>query len=113
MLHSLFCILLISNVLLSFVEAQARVSAGLTWTASDGSKLTGRILKTVPAPVSISMPWVSYKVVRTSGRGLLSGYTLVQRVWTHAGQAPKKPQRPGEKVEVRFTSEYWFYKQKN
>jgi len=90
-----------------------RISRNATWTASDGSKIVTRMLKSVPAAVPISLPWERYGIVTTSGRGLLSGYTAIQRVQTHAGQAPAKPpRRVGEKIQVGFTAEYWFYKRK-
>ena len=44
-----------------------RLSDGPVWTASDGSKIEARPKGTVPAPVSISIPWVSYEVTKTSG----------------------------------------------
>jgi hypothetical protein len=87
-----------------------RISSDSVWTATDGGKIQTKALKTVPAPVSISLPWVSYDVVKTNARGVLSGYSTIQRVQTHGGQAPVKPPRhTGEIVKTRFAAEYWFY----
>jgi hypothetical protein len=94
---------------------ETRITVRLTeddvWTAVDGSRIEGSEKKSVRAPVSFSLPWASYDVVKTGGQGLLSGYSFVTRVQTHGGNAPASPPaHVGDSVQVRFAAEYWFYR---
>lgn len=87
------------------------LTEGAVWTAVDGSSLGGREKRSVPAPVSISLAWASFEVLKTEGQGLLSGYSFVQRVQTHGGAAPATPPAHQEDTtQVRFAAEYWFYR---
>jgi hypothetical protein len=89
---------------------RVRLSAGPVWTASDRSRIIGRIEKTVPSPASINAPWALYRVVRTEGQGILAEQTYVQCVYTHAGGAPAAPPKKlGDVAPVRYYAQYWFY----
>jgi len=89
---------------------KVRLSEGAVWSTSDGSTAIGEIEKTTPSPETISAPWVLFKVTKSSGQGILSGQSYIQRVYTHAGRAPAvQPKRSGEITRVPYRAQYWFY----
>jgi outer membrane protein assembly factor BamB len=89
---------------------RVQLSAGLIWTASDGSGIVGQIDKTTPSPASINAPWVLYRVVGGEGRGIMTDQTYVQCVYTHAGGTPAAPPKKlGETASVPYYAQYWFW----
>lgn len=84
--------------------------AGPTWEAADGSKVVGASLASVSAPGSI--PWLLLAAKSTTGRGLFSKVTYVERVLTSGGAAPKSDAdaaHAGTQVRVPYTATYIFY----
>lgn len=85
---------------------------GPTWEHGDGSKVTGTVVASAPAPVTGDIPWLLLKG-SSSGAGMLGGVTFVQRVRTSGGVAPSEPcSAPtiGTRKAVRYTADYLFYK---
>jgi outer membrane protein assembly factor BamB len=87
-----------------------QLSQGSTWSASDGSIIVGEIQKTAPAPESADASWVRFKVVKSSGQGILSRQNYILRVHTHAGKVPAIPPKGrGEVARVPNFAQYWLY----
>jgi outer membrane protein assembly factor BamB len=83
---------------------------GLVWSGSDGSVAVGSVDRIAPAPEGHDEDWVLYRVVENRGHGVLSGQGYVQRVFTHAGRAPREaPTSRGAIVRVPHYAQYWFY----
>ena len=84
---------------------------GPVWESNSGSKVTGaRLFGCQPDPTAI--PWLLLEGVSTSGPGIFSSVTYVQRVNTTGGLAPATPGSSiGEVAEVPYTAEYYFYRE--
>ncbi|MGF6724619.1 hypothetical protein P3T43_003988 [Paraburkholderia sp. GAS41] len=64
-------------------------SAGPTWAAADGSKITGAVLQQAPsADQPGSIPLLLLRATNGAGPGLLATVRYVQRLDTHGGAAP-------------------------
>jgi hypothetical protein len=64
-----------------------------------------------PSPDPNAIPWLRLQATSTSGPGLLSSVTYVQRVNTTGGKGPTTPGSfINESVEVPYTAEYYFYR---
>jgi len=87
--------------------------AGPSWTANDGSAVTGKKLADAPAPAPDAIPWLLIRGEKTTGQGVFSGVTLVQRVNTQHGKAPGSgcdAATKGTEKRVDYTADYYFYK---
>jgi hypothetical protein len=84
--------------------------SGPTWESNSGSKVVAsRLEGCSPDPTAI--PWLLLQTVSTTGPGIFSSVTYVQRVNTTGGLAPTAPGASiGAIVEVPYTTEYYFYK---
>lgn len=85
---------------------------GPTWEYGDGSKVTGTVVASTPAPVTGDIPWLLLKG-SSSGTGVLGGVAFVQRVRTSGGVAPAEPcSAPtiGTRRAVRYTADYRFFR---
>ncbi len=92
------------------VPMKIRLSPGWVWSASDGSTVVSAIEKTVPAPESTHGEWLLFKVVKSSGHGILSDQSYIQCVYTHGGHAPAAPPKGrGEIAKVPYYAQYLFY----
>src|SRR5215510_1237173 len=90
---------------------QVQLLPGPVWSAADGSTATGELEKTHPAPEKTDTPWVLFKVIKTSGSGILTAQRYIQCVFTRGGQAPEgAPSRPGETREVPYYAQYITYR---
>jgi hypothetical protein len=88
----------------------AKHYAGPTWEAADGSKVTGKVLASEPAPKAGAIPWLLLSA-EPSGSGVLAGARFVQRVNTSGGAGPTGPcPTPGTERRVAYTADYIFYK---
>ncbi len=84
--------------------------AGPTWEAADGSKIVGGLLASTSAPGNI--PWLLLAAKSTTGHGLFSNVTYVERVFTSGGTAPQSgadAAHAGTQVRVPYTATYIFY----
>jgi outer membrane protein assembly factor BamB len=90
---------------------RVRLSLGPLWSSSDSSTIRAELQKRAPAPESTDAPWVLFKVVKSSGQGILSNQSYIQCVYTHAGHAPATPPKGrGEIAKVPYYGQYWFYR---
>jgi hypothetical protein len=89
----------------------AKHFAGPTWQSKDGSQVKGKVVsQAVPDPNSI--PWLLLTAVDHSGTGVLSDVRTIQRLNTKGGKAPSAgcdAQHLGDKAEVNYTADYYFY----
>ena len=85
--------------------------AGPTWQSNSGSKvLATRVADCSPDPTAIA--WLRLQTVSTSGPGIFSSVTYIQRVNTIGGKAPAVPgESIGAAAEVPYTAEYYFYRE--
>lgn len=88
---------------------------GPTWESKSGSKFVGkRVLGTGCTPDPSAIAWLLLDRVTSSGPGIFSSVTHVQRVNTAGGIAPATPGTTvGEVSEVPYTAEYYFYRAQN
>jgi len=85
---------------------------GPTWESKSGSKVVGRrVLGTGCTPDQSAIAWLLLEKVSTSGSGILSSVTYIQRVNTTGGLTPTDSGLTiGEVQEVPYTAEYYFYR---
>ncbi len=85
-------------------------SAGPTWQATDGSKITGKVLQQAPNPdQSDSIPLLLLQATNAGGAGLLATVRYVQRLETQGGLAPGGPcTQEGEEGRSPYLAEYLF-----
>jgi Protein of unknown function (DUF3455) len=87
---------------------------GPHWESKSGSKVkAARVPGTGCAPDANAIPWLILKSTETSGSGIFSKTTFVQRVNTTGGNAPTAPGVLNELQEVEYTAEYYFYRAEN
>lgn len=84
---------------------------GPTWESNSGSKVVGaRLFGCSPDPTAI--PWLLLEAVSTTGPGIFSSVTFIQRLNTTGGLPPSAPGSVvGELVQVPYTAEYFFYRE--
>ena len=84
---------------------------GPTWESNSGSKVAGaRLYGCSPDPTAI--PWLLLEAVSTTGPGIFSSATYVQRLNTTGGLPPAGPGLSvGELAQVLYTAEYFFYRE--
>lgn len=84
---------------------------GPTWESNSGSKVVAtRLYGCSPDPTAI--PWLLLERVSTTGPGIFSSVTYVQRLNTTGGLAPALPGLViGQVAEVPYTAEYLFYRE--
>lgn len=86
--------------------------AGPIWTAKDGSTVTGKKLAQADAPTADAIPWLLLHAEKTSGDGLFSKVTYVQRVATNKGKPPTTKcdaTTPKGETRVDYSADYYFY----
>lgn len=87
-------------------------SAGPTWTWSDGSAITGKVLQTRPSSDPANIPWLLVETHSTgTATGELTGVTLVRRSDTQAGAPPTgcDAVHQNNVVRVPYQATYTFY----
>jgi hypothetical protein len=84
---------------------------GPTWTWSDGSQVTGRVLKQRSSPVSI--PWLLLEAKNAGANGALTGVSYVRRSDTQGGiPQPENvcgAQNVGSTISIPYQATYTFY----
>lgn len=88
---------------------------GPTWESKGGSKVEARRVQgTGCQPDPTAVAWLLLSKYRTEGNGIFSKVTFIQRVNTTGGLPPTEPGLvDGEKKEVPYTAEYYFYRAEN
>ena len=87
--------------------------AGPTWTSTDGSAVVGKKLAQADAPDATAVPWLLLRAVSSSGTGVFSGVTYVQRVATTKGEPPAtgcEAATVGAEARADYTADYYFYR---
>jgi len=84
--------------------------AGPSWEASDGSKITGKVLQQTPNTAEArAIPLLLLQATNAGGAGLLSGVRYVQRLQTHGGIAPALPcTEEGQEGRSPYLAQYVF-----
>ncbi|SRR6266545_844093 len=85
---------------------------GPHWESKSGSKVKGaRVPGTGCTPDPTAIAWLLLEKVTTSGPGIFSSVTYIQRVNTTGGSTPTDPGLiAGEVKEIPYTAEYYFYR---
>jgi peroxiredoxin Q/BCP len=86
--------------------------AGPVWTSKDGSAVNARKLAQADAPSVDAVPWLLLRATTTSGNGVFSKVTYVQRVGTSNGKPPASgcdAKHAGLEKRVDYTADYYFY----
>jgi hypothetical protein len=86
--------------------------AGPTWEANDGSKVTGVVLARANSPAPNAIPWLLLSAKTTSGTGIFSAVSYIQRLHTLGGSAPAggcSQAQAGEELRVSYSADYLFY----
>lgn len=88
---------------------------GPTWESKSGSKVVGkRVTGTGCTPDPSAIAWLLLEKVTTSGAGIFSSVTYIQRVNTTGGVAPVDAGLTVDEMkEVPYTAEYYFYRAQN
>ena len=83
---------------------------GPTWESNSGSNVVARRVDGCsPDPTAID--WLLLQTVSTTGPGLFSNVTFIQRVNTAGGLRPVAPgEFVGQEKRVPYTTEYYFYR---
>jgi len=86
--------------------------AGPSWTAKDGSSVTGAKVAQADAPAADAIPWLLLKATATSGKGRFSQVSFIQRLSTKGGKAPATgcdAAHDGKELRVDYSADYSFY----
>jgi hypothetical protein len=86
--------------------------AGPTWEANDGSKVVGKLKAQDSGPDPNAIPWFLLAAKSTSGNGLLSSVTSIQRLNTEGGKAPAEgcnQTMADKEIRIPYTATYYFY----
>ena len=88
--------------------------AGPQWEAADGSRIAGKVIRTVDAPVAdAAIPWLLLATTSVGRDGAFSRITSVQRVATAGGVAPPHGcPYAGFRVEIPYTADYYLFTRK-
>jgi hypothetical protein len=88
-------------------------SAGPTWSSTDGSSVVGKKLAQSDAADATAIPWLLVGAVSTTGTGVFSDVSYVQRVATSGGKAPATgcgAENVGSETHVPYEADYFFYR---
>jgi hypothetical protein len=86
--------------------------AGPSWTWRDGSVANGAKVAELNAPTADAIAWLLLRVTSTSGAGVLSDATYVQRLNTAGGRAPATgcdATTVGTDTRADYAADYYFY----
>ena len=85
---------------------------GPEWTSSDGSVVNGTKVEQVNSTAAGAIPWLLLRASSTSGTGVFSNVTYVQRLNTSGGAAPATgcgASTSGMDTSVSYTADYYFF----
>jgi len=84
---------------------------GPHWTSKSGSRVkASRVPNTGCRPDPTAIEWLKLQMTETSGSGIFSKVSFIQRTNTTGGLAPTEPGALNEIREVPYTAEYYFYR---
>jgi hypothetical protein len=86
--------------------------AGPTWESVDGSKVAGAVKAQDKGPDPTAIAWLLLTAKSTSGNGVFSQVTSIQRLKTAGGKAPAggcTQAEAGKEIRVPYTATYYFY----
>ena len=86
--------------------------AGPSWTAKDGSSVTGAKVAQADAPGGDAVPWLLLRATSNAGKGQFSQVSFVQRLATKGGKAPATgcdAAHDGKELRVDYSADYYFY----
>jgi Protein of unknown function (DUF3455) len=86
---------------------------GPTWEAVDGSKVVGELVAKTEGSDATAIPWLLLRAKSTSGSGVFSGITSIQRLRTVGGKAPATgcdAEHAGTETRIPYSADYHFYK---
>jgi len=86
--------------------------AGPSWTSRDGSTANGVKAAQADAPQPDAIPWLLLRISSTSGTGIFSDITYVQRLNTAGGKAPATgcdSTTAGMDLRVSYSADYYLY----
>ncbi|HXD41318.1 MAG TPA: DUF3455 domain-containing protein [Ramlibacter sp.] len=87
--------------------------AGPTWESVDGSTVVGEVKSRDAGPSQSAIPWLLLNSKSTTGAGVFSRTTSVQRVQTVGGVVPSEPCSPANAKQIArvpYTATYYFYR---
>ena len=90
----------------------ASLGSGPTWTWSDGSTLTAKLLAEVASPLPDASPWLLLKEFSVEGTGLLDDVGIIQQLNTAGGSTPATacgPTTVNTLGRVAYSADYYFY----
>jgi Protein of unknown function (DUF3455) len=90
----------------------ASLTKGPTWSWSDGSTLTAKVLAEVDSPLPDASPWLFLKEISSEGRGLLDDVRIIQQLNTAGGRAATTgcgPATVNTLGRVAYSADYYFY----
>ncbi len=93
-------------------ELAGRHFAGPSWEASDGSRITGKLVASAPSPDSNSIPWLLLTVISHDGAGIMNRVQSIQRLETKGGIAPGtgcSASNENNETPVPYEAAYYFY----
>lgn len=96
-----------NQVAVHFGGVDKGLPAGPYWQANDGSRVHGANPVSVANPGSI--PLLRLEAADTSGTGIFSKVTFIQRLDTTGGVSPTGACRAGDTQEIAYTAKYYFY----
>jgi len=88
---------------------------GPTWESNDGSTVVGEVRARNDGPDPNAIPWLLLAAKSTSGSGVFSDTTSVQRLQTVGGKAPTEActrAQVGDMARVAYRASYYFYRAK-
>jgi hypothetical protein len=86
--------------------------AGPSWTAKDGSTVSGKKVAQSDAPATDAVPWLLLQATSTAGKGRFEKVTYIQRLGTKGGKAPAAgcdATHSGAESRAAYSAEYYFY----
>ncbi len=86
--------------------------AGPTWESTDGSRVVGKLVTSIPSPDSDSIPWLLLTMKSHEGSGIMNKVQSIQRLNTHGGIAPSSgcdAANESHKASVAYEADYYFY----
>ena len=89
--------------------------AGPHWESADGSKVVGTVRERADAPRADAIPWLLLVTKSVGPQGSFSKITIIQRVNTIGGVAPKticSQSALGTIARVPYTADYYFLTKK-